>query len=58
MYEFGRISDIYDKVNFTTNYTYFITPDNILSKYTTFYQNTHKYYNFFIPLAGQSYSGS
>ena len=24
---FGRISDIYDKVNFTTNYTYFMTTD-------------------------------
>ena len=36
----GRISDICDKVNFTTNYTYFTTLDilikthNILSKYT------------------------
>ena len=30
---FGRISDICDKINFTTNYTYFTTPDNILSKH-------------------------
>ena len=31
---FGRISDICDKVNFTTNYIHFTTSDNILSKYT------------------------
>jgi hypothetical protein len=30
---YGRISDICDKVNFTINYTHFITPDNILSKH-------------------------
>ena len=30
----SRISDICDKVNFTTNYTYFTTSDNILSKHT------------------------
>jgi hypothetical protein len=36
---FGRISDICDKINFTTNYTHFTTSNNI-------YQNTHKYYNF------------
>ncbi len=30
----GRISDICNKINFTTNYTHFTTPDNILSKYT------------------------
>ena len=30
----GKISDICDKVNFTTNYTYFTTSDNILSKHT------------------------
>jgi hypothetical protein len=29
----NRISDICDKVNFTTNYTHFTTPDNILSKH-------------------------
>jgi hypothetical protein len=29
----GRISDICDKINFTTNYKYFIIPDNILLKY-------------------------
>ena len=31
---FGRISDICDKVNFTTNYIHFTTPNNILSKHT------------------------
>jgi hypothetical protein len=31
---FGRINDICNKVNFTTDYTYFTTPNNILSKYT------------------------
>ena len=30
----SRISDICDKVDFTTNYTYFTTSDNILSKHT------------------------
>ena len=35
-----KICNICDKVNFTTNYTNFIT-HNIY-----FYQNTHKYYNF------------
>ena len=30
----GRISDICNKINFTTNYIHFTTPDNILSKYT------------------------
>ena len=36
----GRISDICDKVNFTTKlHTFYNT-------WQTFYQNTHKYYNF------------
>jgi hypothetical protein len=36
----GRISDICDKVNFTTKlHTFYNTRQ-------TFYQNTHKYYNF------------
>ena len=44
---FGRISNICDKVNFTTNYTYFTTPDiHFIKTLTTFYPNTHKYYNF------------
>ena len=34
-----RISNICDKVNFTTNYTFFTTPDIHFIK-------THKYYNF------------
>jgi hypothetical protein len=29
----SRISEICDKVNFITNYTHFITPDNMLSKH-------------------------
>jgi hypothetical protein len=36
-----KISDICDKVNFTTNYTHFITPDNILSKHTQHFIKTH-----------------
>ena len=44
---FGRFSDICDKVNFTANYTQFTTPDIYCIKtHTIFYQNTHKYYNF------------
>jgi hypothetical protein len=44
---FDRISDICDKINFTTNYTHFTIPDIYFIKtHTTFYQNTHKYYNF------------
>ena len=36
----GKISDICDKVNFTTKlHTFYNTRQ-------TFYQNTHKYYNF------------
>ena len=47
MCEFGRISDICDKVNFTTNYTHFTTPDiHFILTHTIFYQNIHKYYNF------------
>ena len=42
----GKISDIYDKVDFTTSYTHFTTPDNILSKHTQHFIKTHKYYNF------------
>ena len=43
----GKIYDIYDKVNFTTNYTHFTIPEKHLSKHTQhFYQNIHKYYNF------------
>jgi hypothetical protein len=38
---FGRISDICDKVNFTTNYIHFTTPDNILSKHTQYFIKTH-----------------
>ena len=34
----GRISD---KVNFTTNYTHFTIPDNILSKHTQYFIKTH-----------------
>ena len=30
----SRISDICDKVNFTTNYIHFTIPDNMLSKHT------------------------
>jgi hypothetical protein len=43
----NKISDICDKVNFTINYTHFITPNIYFIKIlTTFYQNRHKYYNF------------
>jgi hypothetical protein len=35
----GKISDICDKLNFTTNYTHFTTTD-------THFIKTHKYYNF------------
>ncbi len=35
---FGRITDICDKINFTINYTYFTIPDNILSKHTQILQ--------------------
>ena len=35
---FGRISDICDKINFTTYYTHFITPDINLSKHTQILQ--------------------
>jgi hypothetical protein len=38
----GRISDICDKINFITNYIYFTTPDNILSKHTQHFIKTHK----------------
>ena len=38
---YERISDIYDKVNFTINYTYFIILDNILLKYTQYFIKTH-----------------
>jgi hypothetical protein len=37
----SKISDIYDKVDFTTSYTHFITPDNILSKHTQHFIKTH-----------------
>ena len=43
----SKINDICDKVNFNTNYTHFTTPNIYFIKtHTTFYQNTHKYYNF------------
>ena len=43
----SRISDICDKINFTTNYTHFTTLDiHFIKTHITFYQNTHKYYNF------------
>ena len=43
----GRISDICDKVNFTTNYTNFTTSDiHFIITHATFYQNIYKYYNF------------
>ena len=35
---YGRINSICDKVNFTTNYTYVTTSDNIISKYTQLLQ--------------------
>jgi hypothetical protein len=35
----GRISDICDKVNFSTNYTQFITSDiHFITQHTTFYK--------------------
>ena len=39
-----RISDICDKVNFTTKL--YIFYNTLLQFFTIFYQNTHKYYNF------------
>ncbi len=46
----GRISDICDKVNFTSNYIHCTTLDNILSKHTQKLQ-------FLTPLAGRSCRG-
>ena len=44
---FGNISDIYNKLSITTNYTYFTTTD------TYFYQHTQKL-QFLTPLMGRS----
>ena len=44
---FGRISDICDKVNFIINYTHFTTPDIHISKHTQILQ-------FLTHLAGRS----
>ena len=38
---YGRICNIYDKVNFTINYTYFIISDRHLSKHTQHFIRTH-----------------
>ena len=44
---YGRISDICDKINFTTNYTYFTISDiHFIKTHIIFYQNKYKYYNF------------
>ena len=48
---FGKISDICDKVNFITNYTHYTTPDNILSKHIQILP-------FLTPLERQSHSGT
>ena len=37
----SRISDICDKINFTTNYTHFTIPDRHLSKHTQYFIKIH-----------------